>query len=121
MTSARWRIAALGVLLSVVTGLLMWWKRRPAGRTGLPSPASAATRADTPRRAVIAVAVAAVALGVIYPVFGVSLRVVLAAEGMAAVLAARRRSGGAAPGAEDVPVGQTTPSADGDETLVGSR
>ncbi len=114
-------VAALGVLLSVVTGLLMWWKRRPAGRTGLPSPASAATRADTPRRAVIAVAVAAVALGVIYPVFGVSLLVVLAAEGMAAVLAARRRSGGAAPGAEDVPVGQTTPSADGDETLVGSR
>lgn len=111
-------VAALGVILSVATGLLMWWKRRPAGKTGLPSPAGAATRADTPRRAVIAVSVAAVTLGVIYPVFGVSLLVVLAVE---AVLAARRRSGSAAAGTEDVPVGQTVPDADGDETLVGSR
>ncbi|MGE2733708.1 PepSY-associated TM helix domain-containing protein [Mycolicibacterium vaccae] len=81
-------IACLGVLVSVVTGMAMWWKRRPAGGTGLPSPTSAAVRADTPRRAAIAVTAAAVALGVIFPVFGVSLLVVLAAE---AVIARRRR------------------------------
>ena len=27
-------VACLGVLLSVATGFLMWWKRRPSGRTG---------------------------------------------------------------------------------------
>lgn len=111
-------VAALGVLLSVATGLLMWWKRRPTGKSGLPSPASPGTRADTPKRAVVAVSVAAVALGVIYPVFGVSLLLVLAAE---AVLAARRRSRGKSAGTEDVPVGQTVPDADGDDVLVGSR
>ena len=82
-------VACLGVLTSVLTGFLMWWKRRPAGGTGLPSPANAATRAATPPRAVKAVSIAAVALGVLYPAFGVSLLLVLAVE---AVLAVRRRS-----------------------------
>ncbi|MGB5110967.1 MAG: PepSY domain-containing protein [Mycobacterium sp.] len=109
---------ALGVILSVMTGLLMWWKRRPAGKTGLPSPASAATRADTPKRVVIGVSVAAAALGVIYPAFGVSLLLALAIE---AVLAARRRSLGKTEGREDVPVGQPAPRTGVDDTLVGSR
>jgi uncharacterized iron-regulated membrane protein len=82
-------VATVGVLISVLTGFLMWWKRRPAGGTGLPNPASPATRAATPKRAIVAVSVAAVALGVLFPVFGVSLLVVLAIE---AVLAVRRRS-----------------------------
>ncbi len=82
-------LACLGVLTSVLTGFLMWWKRRPAGGTGLPSPANAATRAATPKRAVKAVSIAAIALGVLYPAFGVSLLVVLGVE---AVLAIRRRS-----------------------------
>lgn len=110
--------AAVGVILSVTTGLLMWWRRRPAGRSGLPSPASPGTRADTPRRAVVAVSVAAVTLGIIYPVFGASLLAVLTVE---AVLAARRRSRGKVVGQENVPVGQTVPSADGDATPVGAR
>lgn len=111
-------VAALGVILSVTTGLLMWWKRRPAGKSGLPSPASPGTRADTPRRAVVAVSVTAVTLGVIYPVFGVSLLAVLAVE---AVLAARRRSRGKSESKEAVPVGQALSSTDGDDTLAGSR
>lgn len=100
-------VACVGLLTSVVTGFLMWWKRRPAGRTGLPGPASAATRADTPKRAVIAVSTAVVVLGVLYPVFGVSVLLVLAVE---AVLALRRRSR-AAP---------TQPATAGDEVPVGA-
>jgi uncharacterized iron-regulated membrane protein len=81
-------VACLGVLLSALTGLLMWWKRRPAGRTGLPGPASEATRTDTPKKAMVTVAVVAIALGVLFPAFGISLIVVLVAEG---VIATRRR------------------------------
>jgi uncharacterized iron-regulated membrane protein len=80
-------VACLGVLLSALTGLLMWWKRRPSGRSGLPGPASPATRANTPKRAMVTVAVVAVALGVLFPAFGISLIVVLIAEG---IIAARR-------------------------------
>lgn len=80
-------VACLGVLLSVVTGLLMWWKRRPAGRSGLPGPANTVTRANTPKGAMVTVAVIAVALGVLFPAFGISLLVVLVAE---AIVAARR-------------------------------
>ncbi len=97
-------LACLGVLTSVLTGLLMWWKRRPSGRTGVPGPASPATRAATPKKAVLTVSVAAVVLGVLFPVFGVSVLVVLAVE---AVLALRRqsRTGGAPSSAppEDAP------------------
>ena len=82
-------VACLGVLTSVMTGFLMWWKRRPPGRSGLPGPASEGTRAATPRGAVIAVSVVAVVLGVLYPSFGVSLLVVAAVE---AFLTWRRRS-----------------------------
>nr|WP_313901262.1 PepSY domain-containing protein [Mycobacterium sp. SMC-4] len=82
-------IACLAVLLSVLTGVLMWWKRRPAGRTGLPAPTSAAARARTPRSAMVVLCAAAVALGVLFPVFGVSLLVVLVLE---AALARRRRT-----------------------------
>ncbi|MGO4444112.1 PepSY-associated TM helix domain-containing protein [Mycobacterium sp. 2YAF39] len=82
-------IACLGVLLSALTGLLMWWCRRPPGSRGLPGPAGAGTRADTPRRAVVAVSVAAVVLGLLFPVFGVSLLVVL---GLEVVFATRDRT-----------------------------
>ncbi|WP_319437412.1 PepSY domain-containing protein [Mycobacterium sp. RTGN5] len=80
-------VACLGVLLSVLTGLLMWWKRRPSGGSGLPGPASPAARANTPKRAMVTVAVIAIALGVLFPAFGISLIVVLIAEG---IVAARR-------------------------------
>ncbi len=82
-------IACLGVLTSVATGFLMWWIRRPAGRTGLPARVGVATRAKTPKRVVIGVCAAAVVLGVLFPVFGISLLLVLAVE---ALLARRSRS-----------------------------
>ena len=33
-------IACLGVITSALTGLLMWWNRRPSGRSGFPGPAA---------------------------------------------------------------------------------
>ena len=116
-------VACLGVLTSVLTGLLMWWKRRPAGRTGLPGPASAATRAATPKRAVVAVSIMAAVLGLLYPVFGVSLLLVLALEG---VISIRRRARGAAtePASDDVTVDPTgdviDDEVDDDEVPVGA-
>ncbi|WP_264069598.1 PepSY-associated TM helix domain-containing protein [Mycolicibacterium komossense] len=73
-------VACLGVLISVLTGFLMWWKRRPKGGTGLPRNTNETTRAATPRGAVIAIGATAVTLGVLYPIFGVSLLVVAAIE-----------------------------------------
>ncbi|TGD90665.1 PepSY domain-containing protein [Mycolicibacterium sp. CH28] len=105
-------LACLGVLTSVVTGLLMWWKRRPAGGTGLPGPAGAATRANTPKGAMIAVTVIAVALGILYPVFGVSLLVMLLAE---AILATRR------PASETAPPAADGTAADGEEDVEITR
>ncbi len=80
--------ACLGLLTSIVTATLMWWKRRPTGSAGLPGATSDTMRSNTPRGAVVAIGVIATALAVIYPAFGVSLVVVLIAEG---VLAARRK------------------------------
>ncbi len=112
-------VACLGILTSITTALLMWWNRRPAGRSGLPGPASEGTRAATPRGAAIAVSVIAVVLGVLYPAFGVSLLAVLAVE---AVLALRRRSqvahsetGMGGDDGEDVVADQ-----DGDDVPVGA-
>jgi len=82
-------LACFGVLTSVATGLLMWWKRRPSGGAGLPAPTSATTRAATPQRAKVVVGLLAVALSVLFPVFGTSLLLVLAAE---TLLSLRRRS-----------------------------
>ena len=73
-------LACLGVLTSVVTATLMWWKRRPTGSAGLPGRTSDAMRSNTPRGAVVAVGVIATALAVLYPSFGVTLIVVLIAE-----------------------------------------
>ena len=96
-------LACLCVLMSVLASLLMWWKRRPAGKSGVPGPTSATTRAKTSKGAVIAVSAVAVILGVLYPAFGISVLVVLAAE---AVLSIRRRSRASVePGAAEVPAG----------------
>lgn len=81
-------VACLGLVTSIGTGAIMWWKRRRPGSAGLPGPVSAAIRADTPRGAVAAVCVVAGALAILYPSFGVTLLVVLAAE---VVLALRGR------------------------------
>ena len=110
-------VACLGVLTSVLTGLLMWWKRRPAGSAGLPGPAGEATRSNTPKRTVIAVSAAAVVLGVVYPVFGVSLLLVLAVD----ALLTRRKNSSRNDG-PDLALADLSVRADddGDEVKVGA-
>lgn len=69
-----WGAAAmcLAVVLMCVTGPLMWWRRRPRGGRGLAAP-----RGRMPLRATPALLVAVVALGVLLPLFGISLVAVL--------------------------------------------
>jgi uncharacterized iron-regulated membrane protein len=80
--------ACLALLTRIVTATLMRWKRRPTGGAGLPGATSDTMRSNTPRGAVVAVCVIALAMAVIYPSFGLTLIVVLAAE---AILNARRK------------------------------
>lgn len=80
--------ACLGLLTSIVTATLMWWRRRPTASAGLPGATSDAMRSSTPPGAVVAVGVIAAGLAVVYPSFGMTLVVVLIAE---AILAARRK------------------------------
>ena len=88
-------LACLGLLTSITTAMLMWWKRRPTGGTGLPGRTSDAQRGDTPRGAVAAIAVIATALAVLYPSFGVTLIVVLVAEGILSAVRGRGSAVGA--------------------------
>lgn len=101
--------ACLGLLTSIVTGAMMWWKRRRPGSLGLPQRDGGTSRATAPRGLAVTIGAAGVVLGVIYPAFGVTLLVVLLAE---AALAARRRiaSPDAAGGhdGEDLPKLQST-------------
>ena len=70
----------LGLLTSMVSATVMWWKRRPSGSAGLPERAGGTMRSDNPRGAVIGIGVVAAALALIYPSFGVTLVVVLIVE-----------------------------------------
>lgn len=70
----------LGLLTSIVTATIMWWKRRPTGTTGLPGRTSESMKSETPRGPVIAIGVIATALAVLYPSFGATLLLVLIAE-----------------------------------------
>jgi len=79
--------ACLALLTSIITAAVMWWKRRPAGNGGLPGPGGDTQRSAAPRGTAVAVGMIATILAVVYPAFGASLLVVLAAE---AILAARR-------------------------------
>ena len=113
-------VACLGILTSIVSGFLMWWKRRPKGGTGLPGPASESTRAATPRGAVIAIAVAAVVLGVLYPSFGVSLLVVAAAEAAFSAWQVSKAADSPAQTIKAEPASAETADEDGDEVPVGA-
>jgi uncharacterized iron-regulated membrane protein len=79
----------LGLLTSIATATIMWWKRRPTGSAGLPGRTSDTMKAHTSRGAVVAIGVIATALAVIYPSFGVSLLLVLIIE---AVVETRRNN-----------------------------
>lgn len=80
--------ACVGLLASIFSAVIMWWKRRPTGGTGLPGRAADGKPSLPPRGALTAIGVIATALAVLYPSFGVSLLVVLAAEW---ILAARAK------------------------------
>ena len=82
-------VFCLGLLTSIATATMMWWKRRPTGTAGLPGRSSADLRSNTPRGAVIAIGVIATTLAVLYPSFGVTLVIVLIAE---AIVESRRKN-----------------------------
>jgi len=57
---------SLGLAALAITGFVMWWKRRPAGTLGAPS----RERAAPAMRAWIA---ALVALGIVFPLMGLTI------------------------------------------------
>jgi len=69
-----WGAAAmcLAIIVMCVTGPLMWWRRRPSGAARIGAP-----RGRMPLRTSPLLAVGVVALGVLLPLFGLSLLVVL--------------------------------------------
>lgn len=73
-------LACLGLLTMITTGVIMWWKRRPTGASGLPGRANGKSSASTPRSAAITVGVIGTVLAVTYPAFGVTLLLVIGAE-----------------------------------------
>jgi uncharacterized iron-regulated membrane protein len=62
----------LGVILSCITGPLMWWRRRPSGSKDIEAP-----RGRMPLKASPLLAAGIVAMGLFLPVFGASLLLVL--------------------------------------------
>ena len=66
-------LTAAGLILLTVSSVVLWWRRRPAGMLGAPpSPRGA--------RASLAIIALVVALGLLLPLFGASLLLVLLAE-----------------------------------------
>ncbi|GAB3213385.1 PepSY-associated TM helix domain-containing protein [Marinactinospora endophytica] len=85
----------LGLLTMMTLGYRMWWRRRPTGATG-PAfgrpPGRGATR-ELPWWALAVVAAVAVGLGVLMPLFGISLLAFLAVDvALGRVRAARERA-----------------------------
>lgn len=75
LNQAAIALVCLMILLSSVSGLLIWWQRRPAGQLGVPP-----LRHDLPRWK-IAVGVM-IGLGVAFPLVGLSLVVVWVVDGL---------------------------------------
>jgi uncharacterized iron-regulated membrane protein len=67
-------VACLAIILMSVTGVMMWWRRRPPGKSGVPrkSPGS-----PTVPSAIVCVIVF---LGVVFPLVGASLLLLLAGQ-----------------------------------------
>jgi uncharacterized iron-regulated membrane protein len=68
-------LTALGLTLVSVSGYVMWWKRRPKGALGAPA-------APSDRRIGWGLAVIIIAFALFQPVFGVSLILIGALEGL---------------------------------------
>ena len=62
--------ACLGLVLLCVSGAVMWWKRRPAGALGVPPP-------PVERRTLWVVTALLAVGGLVFPLVGVSLLVML--------------------------------------------
>jgi uncharacterized iron-regulated membrane protein len=58
---------ALGLITMCVSAIVMWWRRRPDGKLGIPAPRVAEFRVRWP------LAIGIVTLGVLFPVLGLSL------------------------------------------------
>ncbi|ASU82632.1 PepSY domain-containing protein [Nocardiopsis gilva YIM 90087] len=65
--------ACVAVITLVVSGAWMWWRRRPTGRLGAPS-------RPTDRRTAFGVLAIMAALGVLFPLAGISMVIVLAID-----------------------------------------
>jgi len=81
-TKIVWLIACLVLVALPVTGLWMWWTRRPAGRTGLPRRPD--VRVPWPLIGGIAL------LGGLLPVVGASILLILLGEWIVRLLRRRR-------------------------------
>ena len=75
---ATWLGLGIGIVLLVISGIWMWWKRRPQGRLAAPPPVPGA-------RLHIALGLIALA-GVMLPLFGASLIAVFALDRMVAAV-----------------------------------
>jgi uncharacterized iron-regulated membrane protein len=80
-------LAASGVILLSVSGGVMWWRRRPAGRLGTPP-----MPAD--KRLAIGLVALILALGLFLPMAGVTLLAALAADGLISLAGRMRRKPG---------------------------
>ncbi|MGD9720092.1 MAG: PepSY-associated TM helix domain-containing protein [Pirellulales bacterium] len=83
VTKVIWLAACIVLMLLPVTGVWMWWQRRPRGKSGFP------------RRPVVrvprALVVGIIALGAVLPALGLSILALLLGEGLWS-LARRRRA-----------------------------
>ncbi|MEQ6341013.1 MAG: PepSY domain-containing protein [Gammaproteobacteria bacterium] len=77
-------LAALTVMFSVISGWVMWWKRRPRGRLGAPM-----TTLRHMREAPWWLWLTAIALSIALPVFGASVAVFAAIESLRLLLSRR--------------------------------
>lgn len=78
-------LVALAAIFSVVSGLLMWWRRRPGGRLAAPRLDRTELR-RLPRRVWYWLMPLAIGLSLALPVFGWSLALFVAIEGLRLVL-----------------------------------
>lgn len=76
-------VPCVGTVVLVVSGTVMWWRRRPRGRLGAPPPVSGAR--------VRAAVVMLVAAGIVMPLLGASLVVVVLVDRLAVRLRPERR------------------------------
>jgi uncharacterized iron-regulated membrane protein len=80
-------VACLAAIFFVVSGLVMWWKRRPAFAWGVPKAVAGQMWAPFPTGLVVATAV----FSVLLPTFGVTLVVALAVDAIVLRWMGRRR------------------------------